>query len=225
VLKKRSCDGSILTASAAVRFASVTGWSVIVGSLRVRLRPAPYRAGMRRTSISLVLAMSLLAAAGPALASGIPAGRYAIGDSVMLGAKPQLQAHGFVVDAVKSRQFYQAVPIVRRKKRHGLLRQKIVIHLGTNGVLIQPADCDRIARVAGSARRVYLVTVTGPTSHPKIMRVQNKRLRACAARHGNTHLIDWYKHSRGHTNWFYDKMHLTPKGRKAYASFLYLKSS
>jgi hypothetical protein len=180
---------------------------------------------MRRTLIALVLAVSLLAVAAPALASGIPPGRYAIGDSVMLGAKPQLRAHGFVVDAVKSRQFYQAVSIVKRKKRHGLLRQKIVIHLGTNGVLIQPGDCDKIARLAGSARRVYLVTVTGPTRYPKIMKVQNTRLRACAARHSNTHLIDWYTHSRGHGNWFYDKMHLTPKGRTAYASFLYLKSS
>lgn len=180
---------------------------------------------MRRTSIAVVVAVLLLGSAAPALALGIPAGRYAIGDSVMLGAKPQLKARGFVVNAVKSRQFYEAVSIVRRKKRHGLLRQKIVIHLGTNGVLIHPADCDKIARLAGSSRRVYLVTVTGPTRYPTIMKVQNTRLRACAARHANTHLIDWYKHSRGHANWFYDKMHLTPKGRNAYASFVYLKSS
>ncbi len=180
---------------------------------------------MRRTLIAVAVAVSLLAIAAPAPASGIPAGRYAIGDSVMLGAKPQLRAHGFVVDAVKSRQFYEAVSIVKRKKRHGLLRQKIVIHLGTNGVLIRPGDCDTIARLAGSARRVYLVTVTGPASHPKVMKSQNTRLRACAQRHANTHLIDWYKHSRGHANWFYDKMHLTPKGRTAYASFIYLKSS
>src|SRR6476620_4529987 len=103
---------------------------------------------MRRTLLASALAVALLASAAPALASGIPAGRYAIGDSVMLGAKPQLQARGFVVDAVKSRQFYSAVSIVKRKKRHGLLRQKIVIHLGTNGVLIQPEDCDKIARLA-----------------------------------------------------------------------------
>ncbi|HJX06992.1 MAG TPA: hypothetical protein VJ736_02875 [Actinomycetota bacterium] len=180
---------------------------------------------MRTTFLAAALTVAVLVGAAPAVASGIPAGRYAIGDSVMLGAKAQLQAHSFVVDAVKSRQFYSAVSIVKRKKRHGLLRQKIVIHLGTNGVLIQPGDCDKIARLAGSSRRVYLVTVTGPTRYPKIMKVQNTRMRACAARHGNTHLIDWYKHSRGHGNWFYDKMHLTPKGRKAYASFLYLKSS
>lgn len=180
---------------------------------------------MRRALISLAVVVSLLPMGAAALASGIPSGRYAIGDSVMLGAKLQLQARGFTVDARKSRQFSEALSIVKRKKRHGLLRQKIVIHLGTNGVLIQPGDCDKIARLAGSSRRVYLVTVTGPTRYPKIMKVQNKRLRACAARHANTHLIDWYGYSRGHGNWFYDRMHLTPKGRKAYASFIYLRSS
>ena len=180
---------------------------------------------MRRSLLTAALAVSLLAAAAPALASGIPPGKYAIGDSVMLGAKPALRARGFTVDAVKSRQFYEAVSIVRRKKRHGLLRQKIVIHLGTNGVLIQPGDCDKIARLAGSSRRVYLVTVTGPTRYPKIRKAQNTRLRACAKRHANTYLIDWYGYSRGHANWFYDRMHLTPKGRTAYASFLNLKSS
>ena len=97
----------------------------------------------------------------------------------------------------------------------GLSRGNLSLHLGTNGVLIRAGDCDKIARLAGSARRVYLVTVTGPTSHPEIMKAQNTRLRACAQRHANTYLIDWYKHSRGHANWFYDKMHLTPKGRKA----------
>ena len=60
---------------------------------------------MRRTLLAIAIAIVLLATGAPALAAGIPAGRYAIGDSVMLGAKSQLQARGFVVDAVKSRQF------------------------------------------------------------------------------------------------------------------------
>ena len=180
---------------------------------------------MRRALLSLAVVVALSVAGVPALASSIPSGRYAIGDSVMLGAKPQLQSRGFTVNARKSRQFSEALSIVKRKKRHGLLRQKIVIHLGTNGVLIQPGDCDTIARLAGSARRVYLVTVTGPTRYPKIMKVQNTRLRACAKRHANTYLIDWYGYSRGHGSWFYDRMHLTPKGRTAYAAYLYLHSS
>jgi hypothetical protein len=157
----------------------------------------------------------------PAPALGIAEGRYAIGDSVMLGAKTQLQNRGFIVDAKVSRQFSEAVTIVKRKAASGVLRRKVIVHLGTNGILIQASQCDQISKYAGSKRRVYLVTVTGPTSHPKIRKAQNIRLRACAARHGNTFLVDWYGYSRGHGAWFYrDGMHLTPKGRVAYAAFL-----
>jgi len=178
---------------------------------------------MRRIVVPLVAVATLLGQADAATA--IPSGRYAIGDSVMLGAKAGLQARGFIVDVKKSRQFYQAVGIVKRKKANGLLRRKIIIHLGTNGVLIQASDCDKISRLAGSHRRVFLVTVTGPTKHPKIRKAQNIRLRACADRHRNTRLIDWYAFSRGHGAWFYDGMHLTRKGRHAYAALLDRRTS
>jgi hypothetical protein len=178
---------------------------------------------MRKIILSVAVLLCLLVAA-PA-AEAIPSGRYAIGDSVMLGAKPQLTARGFIVDVEKSRQFSEAVHIVKRKKAHGLLRRKIVIHLGTNGVLVQASDCDTISRVAGRHRRVFLVTVTGPTKYPKIRKAQNVRLKACADRHANTKLIDWYAYSRGHAAWFYDGMHLTSKGRIAYARLLDRRSS
>jgi hypothetical protein len=176
---------------------------------------------MRRTLIFLVLVAGLLLS--PVPAGAIPGGRYAIGDSVMVGAKTQLQNRGFIVNAVKSRQFRDAVPIVKQKAASGVLRRKVVIHLGTNGILIQASDCDKISRYAGSKRHVYLVTITGPTS--KIRKVQNTRMRACASRHGNTSILDWYGYSRGHGAWFYDGMHLTPKGRTAYAGFLDRKTS
>jgi len=180
---------------------------------------------MRRTLLAIAVAIVLLATGAPALAAGIPAGRYAIGDSVMLGAKSRLQARGFIVDVEKSRQFSAAVDIVKRKKAQGLLRRKIVIHLGTNGILIQPSDCDRISKMAGSHRRVYLVTVTGPTKYPNIRKAQNIRLHACADRHRNTLLIDWYGYSRGHGGWFYDGMHLTQTGQHAYAALLDQRTS
>src|SRR5262245_11953060 len=175
------------------------------------------------TTIALLTAAVLVS--GQVVAGAIPAGRYAIGDSVMLGAKTQLQNRGFIVNAVKSRQFADAVTIVKQKARSGVLRKKVVIHLGTNGILIQPYQCDHISKYAGKHRRVFLVTNTGPTSHPKIRKAQNIRLRACADRHRNTKLIDWYGYSRGHGAWFYDGMHLTPKGRTAYAAYLNHKTS
>ena len=178
---------------------------------------------MKKFLAPVVVCLVAVALASPA--SAIPGGRYAIGDSVMLGAKSQLTARGFVVNVKKSRQFYEAVPIVKQKKANGLLRRKVVIHLGTNGVLIQASDCDKISRIAGRHRRVFLVTVTGPTKYPKIRKAQNIRLHACADRHRNTKLIDWYAYSRGHGGWFYDGMHLTSKGRAAYARLLDRRTS
>jgi hypothetical protein len=48
-----------------------------------------------------------------------------------------------------SRHFADAMAIVRNLAENGHLRRTIVIHLGTNAVLIQPSQCDSISRIAG----------------------------------------------------------------------------
>ena len=57
----------------------------------------------------------------------------AIGESVMLGAKTQLEAKGFVVDAEQSRQGKQVIDIVAQLRAAGRLGNTVVIHIGTNG--------------------------------------------------------------------------------------------
>ncbi|HEX3088364.1 MAG TPA: acyltransferase family protein [Ilumatobacteraceae bacterium] len=57
----------------------------------------------------------------------------AIGESVMLGAKPQLEAKGFVVDAAESRQGKDLVKELVQLRAAGRLGNKVVIHIGTNG--------------------------------------------------------------------------------------------
>ena len=151
-------------------------------------------------------------------AAAIPAGRLAIGDSVMLGAKEELSARGFRVNAVVSRQFRDAVPLVERIKAAGRLRRKVVIHLGNNGILIQAADCNRISELAGPNRTVYLVNLKIPRWYRA---TQNERLAACAHRRANTRLIDWYGYSHDHPAWFADDgYHLTSRGQARYAAFL-----
>ena len=79
----------------------------------------------------------------------------------------------------------------------------------------------RIARLRASPRRVYLVTVTGPSSHPKI-KVQNTRLRACAEsprQHAPDRLVPVLARAR--------QLVLRPhaphaEGPGAYASYLYI---
>jgi len=162
----------------------------------------------------VVLVTFLATPAGAA----IPFGRLAVGDSVMLGAKGELVARGFRVNATVSRQFRDAVPLVERLKAEGRLRRRVVIHLGTNGILIQAADCNRISEIAGPNRTVYLVTLKIPRWYRS---VQNQQLAACAGRRANTRLINWYLHSRDHPSWFAaDGYHLTPEGQEKYAAFV-----
>jgi len=167
--------------------------------------------------VVLALCVVLLSPIEPATA-GIPPGRYAIGDSVMLGAKEELNARGIRVNAVVSRQFRDAVPIVERLKAEGRLRRKVIIHLGTNGILIDPADCDRISALAGARRTVYLVNLKLPRWY---RRIQNQRLAACAERRANTVLINWFGYSRDHPAWFADDgYHLTSLGQRKYAGLV-----
>jgi peptidoglycan/LPS O-acetylase OafA/YrhL len=57
----------------------------------------------------------------------------AIGESVMLGAKAQLEAKGFVVDAAESRQGKDLVNELAQLRTAGRLGNTVVIHIGTNG--------------------------------------------------------------------------------------------
>ena len=152
----------------------------------------------------------------PAIA-GVPAGRYAIGDSVMLGAREALIGYGFRVNADVSRQFVDAVHLVHHLAVGGHLPVNVVVHLGTNGP-IDGADCDALVRAAGRDRHVYLVTIKVPRPYRD---ANNRRLRACGRRHANASVIDWYALSRYHRAWFYpDGYHLRPIGRHEYAALL-----
>ena len=57
----------------------------------------------------------------------------AIGESVMLGAKAQLEDKGFVVDAAESRQGKEVVGVLAQLRAAGRLGNTVVIHIGTNG--------------------------------------------------------------------------------------------
>ena len=71
----------------------------------------------------------------------------------------------------------------------------VIVHLGTNGA-IDGADCDRWCGWPGRDRRIFLVTVKVPRPYRD---PNNARLSACAHRHDNVSIIDWYALSRYHT--------------------------
>lgn len=175
----------------------------------------------RLVVLTAVLAVTL--AAAPAVSATSPRattprpGKYAIGDSVMLGAKNELKARGFHVNAVVSRRFDDAPSILRPLVASGKLPRKVVIHLGNQGYVTAHL-CNTVMRIVGGKRHVWFVTLKVPRSYRK---ANNRQLQACVSRHGNASLIGWYAFSHRHGSWFYpDGYHLTPTGQSMYAGLV-----
>jgi len=162
-----------------------------------------------------LLAIPLLLTA-PAQAA--PTGdRLAIGDSVMLGAAPQLSSRGFRVDATESRQSYSGPALLRAKGAR--LPGAVVVHLGTNGSF--PLDvCRRIVRSAGPDRQVFLVTVHVPRSWQD---ANNAVIAKCdrSFAPGRVTVIDWNAAASRNRSWLYsDGIHLTPSGARGFARLI-----
>jgi hypothetical protein len=172
---------------------------------------------MRVSRLMPVVVLAIVCLAEQPAGGAIKAGRLGIGDSVMLGAKEELHAHGFgVVDAVKSRQFYAAAARVNYWKGRGKLPRNVVLHLGNNGI-VELSDCYHAVRAARH-RRVFLVNLKVPRSWRAL---DNRRLRRCAKHFNRAYLVDWYGHSHDHPSWFArDGYHLTGTGQQKYASFV-----
>ena len=163
----------------------------------------------------LALAVVVTALAMPAEAA--PRGRYAVGDSVMLGAKPNLENRGYRVDARLSRQVSDGLTLLRAKARNDSLRNIVVVHLGTNGTFSK-SQCRAMHSTVGKKRHLFLVTVKVPRSWE---RGNNRVIRRCSARYGNTHLIDWHDYVRRHPGLVEsDGYHLTSKGARHYAELV-----
>lgn len=143
-------------------------------------------------------------------------GVIAIGDSVMEGAKRSLELAipGIVVDAVKSRQFRQAIEVVQFYRTAAALPAVIVIHLGTNGRITNDLF-DQMMRTIGPGHTVYFLTARVPRLWEAEV---NHTVHAGVARWPNAHLIDWHDFATSHDDWFVnDGFHLTPPGQHAYS--------
>jgi len=143
----------------------------------------------------------------------------AIGDSVMLGAEDSLHnaIPGIFVDAKVSRQFWDAAVVLQAYKNEGLLPDKIVIHMGTNGAF-SDTQFEQLMTVIGPNRRVWFVNAHEPRPWEKDV---NDRLLVDVQRYPNAREIDWHFVSSSHPGWFVaDGIHLTGPGARAYADLI-----
>ncbi|MEO5725296.1 MAG: acyltransferase family protein [Ilumatobacteraceae bacterium] len=113
----------------------------------------------------------------------------AVGESVMLGAAPQLIAGGFVVNADVSRQGLELAAVLEQMRVAGQLGQTVVVQAGTNGS-VSDATYDRIMATvpASLTANVYFLTVRAPRGW---IDGNNARIMSLPARYPNVHIIDW----------------------------------
>jgi hypothetical protein len=142
----------------------------------------------------------------------------AIGDSVMLGAIPEVRAVGFEVDVRGCRQISEGLRLIGARKRVRTLPRTVVIMLGTNWV-ITSADVRRALRIVGRNRLLGLVTPReeggGSGSDAAVIRAAGRRYP------GRVKVLDWVAYTAGHSGWLApDGIHLGPGGAQALARLL-----
>ncbi len=137
----------------------------------------------------------------------------AVGDSVMLGAKPSLE-HVFplgTVDAVVGRAPLSGIALLQG--RNGDFGDVVVVHLGNNGVYLDD-QFDQLMTMLSGVKRVIVVNVKLPRRYEGEV---NGLIAANIGKYPNAVLADWYGYSSPHPEWFYnDGMHLKPEGQAAY---------
>ena len=149
-----------------------------------------------------------------------PVDYLAIGDSVMLGAANELSERGYVVDAQKSRQFGEIVPVVQQLVEKDLIGDSpVTIHLGTNGP-IEEDDLDALldALSPPKYKNVLLLNVRADRSWT----ARNNALIAAADSRPNVIVVDWANRSYECTgNCFAaDGIHLSSDGVTFYANMI-----
>ena len=152
------------------------------------------------------------------LADPIPI--FAVGDSVMLGAAPDMGERGMIVDAKVSRQAKEGVEIVRTLADNDMLGDVLVVHLGTNGPTTRERF-DEILQLATNVRLVILITVKAPKSWAAGV---NEAIFDVADEYPNVRLLDWNGLSQSAlapADVFYgDGIHLRPAGRAFYTQLI-----
>jgi peptidoglycan/LPS O-acetylase OafA/YrhL len=152
----------------------------------------------------------------PTTASGFPL--VALGDSVMLGAAEELQARGFQVDAMQSRQMKSFVPTMQTLRESGTFGSVVVVHLGTNGGFSDETLDGMLATLAD----VPVVLLLTAKADRGWVGDNNARLRAVPGRYPNVAVIDWEVLSANCPGrCFYDDgIHLTQAGQDYYADVI-----
>jgi peptidoglycan/LPS O-acetylase OafA/YrhL len=152
----------------------------------------------------------------PASLPTISAHVTAIGDSVLLGAKPILEQHieGIVVDAAVGRQFADVLALARAYRDGAKLGHMVLIQAGNNGP-INPAQFEALLELLRDVRRVVIVNAKVDRSWQDH---NNQVMASAVPRWPNAVIADWHAAASAHPDAFYDDgLHLTSGGMRLFA--------
>jgi hypothetical protein len=144
----------------------------------------------------------------------------AIGDSVMLGSKEELEKliGPGTVDAIVSRQFLDAPRLVGDMLDRDVPPQVIIAALGTNGE-VQARHFDELMEIAADVPLMVFVNVHVPTRNWEA--TSNREIAAGIERYDNAVLVDWFTPMEGRSDLFaVDNFHPTQAGRVIYAGLV-----
>jgi len=134
-----------------------------------------------------------------------------IGDSVILGAKDHLlrALPGITIDAAVGRQFSEGRSLVAQLRASGLLKPIVVLHLGTNGYILE-SDLRDVLKKLSDREQVLLVDVH---ANRRWTEQNNEIIDRLAAGHPNVARVRWSALSQEHPEYFVqDGIHLTGIG-------------
>jgi hypothetical protein len=135
----------------------------------------------------------------------------AVGDSVMLGAVPELRRAGFEVNARGCRQMSEGLELLAGRRRS--LPGVVVVALGYNWT-ISIAEIRRALIILGPRRVLGMVTPRGEYASARAaIRAAGRRWPA------RVKVLRWAARSAGKP-WTWDGLHLTPAGSRGFARLL-----
>ncbi len=143
----------------------------------------------------------------------------AIGESVMLGAKSELEAVGFVVDAAESRQGKDLAEVVGQLRAAGRIGNVVVIHIGTNGEVSDDTFAAIMANLpAEEVKSVWFLTVRADREW---IEGNNNRILGLPAKYPNVRVGYWADFVPEISGMSSDGFHLRlPEAKQAYASLI-----
>ncbi len=143
-----------------------------------------------------------------------------VGDSVMLGAAPELleTIPGSVIDAKESRQVRDGVAILKELQSDKKLGGTVVIELGTNSYFNESTG-QEIIDYLDKDTKIYWITVYG--KYLQDQERTNQVIRNLAEHNENVKIIAWDEEAAKHPDWFYnDGIHLNGAGRSGFADLI-----